>query len=272
MATEGETGAEPAPFFVFRRGHADAACYGRMARWMARVLRGAKFGCAHADDYDRVPAGGVHVVCFDEALEHVLPAWGRLSAAMARFVLIESEPQCNLAIAIERLLAVLRHGCAGVITLNAGNVGWWRAALDARGLAHVPVAFWPQGHMPSRPAASPAGAGSVASGGTGEEEEEEEEEEKAMPGGDAAPTDDARPYDVAMPGCANSAHRVAVVAALRERGLAVDVTPAYGADLDRAMASARLFVYCPWGPTHRHFATQRVLWAVDAGACVVTTP
>jgi len=260
---------------------------------MRRVLESSGFTCIEVDDYAHAPAAGVPVVCFDEILNHVLDQWCRLEKHMSPFVLVESEPVCNLHNCWYRMRPALARGCNLVLTLNAANVHWWRTALHGEGLAHVAVAFWPQGSLPVSPDSGPL-AHAPINGAT----------DDGNGGASAAPTegpslwqlarfrpndvppddhtvgdkvqdnadrdgDEARTLDVAMPGCTNSKDRVRTVDEIRKMGLVVHDGTTYGPDLDRLLATTRIFVYCPWGPHHRHFATQRLLWAIAAGACVV---
>lgn len=286
---KGEKMDDGAGAFVFRRGHALELCYGRLATWMQTVLTASGFPCAVVDDYAEAPGSGVPVVCFDEILNHVLGQWARLRPHMSPFVLVESEPTCNLANCWYRMKPALERGCALVLTLNAANACWWRAALQRDGLRHVAVAFWPQGCLFGRAdvihqdtqSDDPSNVRdntvcSTQDGGIDSDDDEDDSEDEydgaiadqGVKGGQGATQSDKK-VDVTMPGCTNSEDRRRAVQAIRAAGLTVDDTTSYGARLDRALGDARLFVYCPWGPQHRHFATQRLLWAIAAGTCAV---
>lgn len=207
-------------------------------------------------------------------------------------VLIESEPQCNLdrwiTPAGSRFIAV-------VITLNPDNVRWWQGHESAARYGTQGVFWVAQGYDAASdpwartapvPSCLPAaivhdrmgthlyatrrqkrrgGAVAMTTGSAEVTVAPAAATDTATPAGD-----DASVVDVVMPGGENTPYRASAMRALRAAGLVVDTAFAHGAAaMDAAIARARVCAYYPATSEHRHYATQRVLPALNRAAQVV---
>jgi len=241
---------------TFDRAHDADMCYGMYSRYLRWLF--SRVGIPWHDAPDAGGASGfasmrdtdVPVLCFDVFANGVFADTPVDAWKPRRFVMFESEPHHNLDLCTSapcRRRFIQTRVCA-VITLNAGNLAWWRGRFP-----DIPVAFLPQGYCPVLTSAMA---------------------DAAHDGDDDADAACKRSRgmfaDVCMPGQTNSPSRVHGIERLRAAGLRVDDAHAEGIALDYTLHRAKVFVYLPIAAaSHRHFATQRVLIALNKGACVV---
>jgi hypothetical protein len=215
--------------FAFHVINLDAICYGRMAKYMYRFMDRSGFDCKIITSYINV-TDEIPMIFFDQVYA-IADQWDLLTSVWKeKFILIESEPIFNLTNWMP--WDMVQNHCRLIVTLNCANVEWFRRRTD------IPVCLLKQGYIP------------------------EEDLSDVF-------SDIEKVYDIVMPGCTNSPDRIAIIRALNCAGMTVNYDQVNGYDLDIALACARIFVYYPASEKHYHYPTQRILWALNKGACVV---
>ena len=179
-------------------------------------------------------------------------------------ILVESEPQDFLNMWIPEDVS---WAIAVVITINPDNVIWWQSRFTATHKSDR--AFWvPQGYdraidplsntIPISINAQENMLDRVGSFLTVHHNESDNVKERGQTynSGDSV-------FDVVMPGGENTDDRIRAVQKLRDAGLTVDTSLAFGANLDIVLGRARVHAYYPATKRHRHYATQRILLGIN---------
>ncbi len=214
----------------FLQNEMSSFLYGKIAYYLCDQFSKLGIPFHCVQDCSHLMDSDILVIFYDYLVNHMEKDPEYHNKYVKKFILVEIEPQINMDQWYRK--AFLENKCLSIITFNKKEGEWLKQNYK------IPTFIVYHGYS---------------------------EREDAVKGSKLYEEE----YDVLMPGCENSEGRRRVIASLREAGLTVNTKFLINEELEKAIKKSKIYAYYPASHEHGHFATQRILFSINKGACIV---